>query len=498
MASGGAAHPKFAVLGAGISGLCAAQKIKREFPNAELVVFESLPQLGGTWYVNTYPGAACDIMSHFYSLCFELNPSWSQAWSSQGEIHAYLVHAATKHGLTRHIRFNSRVEEGRWNAATKMWDLRVKDTAGGGTHVFSANFLFAGPGALCEPSAPSIPGLDAFTGGGGALFHSARWDHSVSLEGKTVAVVGTGASAAQIAPAIVDKVAHMYLLQRTPAWVMPRGNYAYSALAKWLFATLPFLISLYRTCLWYMHDVRFFAFIHPQPVLKGVAVGMARAHLESEVADPALRAALTPHYPLGCKRVVVSDDFYRALTRPNAALIPSALQRFTKTGIVCADGRAVSVDAVVLATGFDVAKSFPGIPFFGEGGYSLAKKWAQDGPEAYYGVLAPSMPNLFFLVGPNTGLGHSSIIAMIDCQVHYAVECIKGLRAGGAATVQVRQDASDTYNARIQTRLANRVWTGCASWYNGQGTKNVTLWPDTVTQYWWSTRTPDWKDLIVG
>lgn len=486
----------FAIMGAGISGLAAAYNIRKRYPNAKLVIYEREKQVGGTWFVNTYPGAACDVQSHLYSLSFALNPNWTQAWSSQTEILAYLVDTAEKNGLMKYIKFEHRFNEARWSETRQQWLISVTDLSSGRRSEETADFVFAGPGALCEPAGKpeEWPGVSDFTKAGKQVLHSARWDHSQSFAGKHAAVIGTGASAAQIVPAMVDSCKHITLVQRTPAWVVPRGNYYIPESWKSWFRAIPFLLVLYRIFLWMNYDLRFYAFIRPVAYLNKYAVGMARRYLSRRIPDPVLREKLTPHYPMGCKRVVVSDDFYYSVRKPNVTLVASAMTNFTAKGIKCADGTEVECDAVVLATGFDVAASFPGVPFYGRNGTSLAQMWKEEGPHAYYGVLVPHMPNLFMLVGPNTGLGHNSIIAMIECQVRYALACVDacmGSSAGSVRSVTVTEKACKEYNEWVQAKLAGCVWTNCASWYNAQGKKNCTMWPETVTSYWWKTMKPD-------
>ena len=488
-----------AIMGAGVSGICMAYDLlKRKsgpLARAKIVIFEAEPDLGGTWYKNTYPGAACDVMSHFYSYSFALNPNWSEGWSPQSEIKDYLSHCADSFGVTPLVRFSHRITSARWDADAAVWRISVVDGSSNES-VWAASFFVAAPGALCAPATVDVPGAASFRG---HVWHSAKWRHDIPLAGKHVACIGTGASAAQVVPAIAPAVGSLLVVQRTPAWVVPRRNFRYSSTAKFAFAWIPGCMLLYRLFLFCLQDLRFFAFIKPVWGLNKAATALARRHLRKQVADPALREALTPHYPIGCKRVVISDDLYPTLARSNVSLVPSALTSFTSTGIVTADGKEHAVDVVIMCNGFDVARSFPGVPFYGEGGVSLAERWAAaSGPTAYLGVAVPSFPNLFLLVGPNTGLGHSSIITMIEAQAAYIIQCIERTAgAGPRASITVCKEPHDAYNAQLQADLAGRVWAGCKSWYNQQGIKNATMWPHTVTKYLWIMRTPAWEHYDV-
>ena len=478
MAADRVSSPTIAIMGAGFSGLAMAHYLRQTLPHAVITIFEAADDVGGTWYKNTYPGAYCDVMSHVYSFSFAPNPRWSEAWSSQAEIHAYLANTAAAQHITPLIRFGHRITSARWDAGASRWRISLSQrSASAGAppieSVWEAAFFIAAPGALAVPHTCDVPGVETFRG---AVWHSAQWRHDVPLAGKRVAVVGTGASAAQIIPAIAPTVSALTVVQRTPAWVIPRRSFRYPEWVKTAFAYVPLLMWLYRCVLFFTFDARFYAFIQPLCGMGRAVEKLGRVHLKRHVKDPVLREALMPHYALGCKRIVLSDDLYPALTRPNVTLVPSALTRFTPTGIVTADGGQHDVDVVVLANGFDVARSFPGVPFFGEGGVSLEAQWASTaGPTAYYGVTIPAFPNLYLLVGPNTGLGHNSIIAMIEAQAAYIAQCVERTVAlggdGGAATMAVKPSVCDAYNARLQEALTHRVWAGCASWYNAYGGK---------------------------
>jgi cation diffusion facilitator CzcD-associated flavoprotein CzcO len=497
------------VVGAGFSGVCAGARLRQDFPSLSVVIFEKEKKLGGTWsHAGAYPGASCDVPSHAYSLSFARNPHWSTHFARQPEIAAYLQTTADKFGVTPLCSFGRLVVDCVWDETAREWRVTtVPATASSSSSSSSASsaaaattttcrYLIVCNAPLCEPVFPSIPGRESFRG---AQFHTARYDWAFNPAGKRVAVVGTGASAAQCVPELVKTAAHVTVYQRTPAWVVPRWDFPYPSFVRLLFSWLPPLALLYRLLLLAYHEIRYFGFIRPIPGLSSVNKSFAALHLKASVADPALRAALTPNYALGCKRVILSDAFYPALTRPNASLVPGGVARVTPTGVVGADGVERPVDAIIYATGFDIEASAKLARIVGKGGVALKEAWdARGGPEAYLGIVAPACPNLFFTLGPNTGLGHSSVVTMIEIQVDYICKVIGKAEAEGWGAVEVRADANDAYQAALQRDLASTVWSsGCVGWYTLGGRKNVTMWPHTVTRYWSTCRTVDWSAFSV-
>jgi cation diffusion facilitator CzcD-associated flavoprotein CzcO len=538
------------IVGAGVSGIAAAHYLLRESAGSatplRLAIFEKGAGVGGTWLANTYPGAACDVPSHWYSFSFALNPGWTRRFSDQAEIKAYLEGVVAREGLLPLISFGTAVDSTVWSEEAREYVLTLRDCSSGGgsegTRVVRTRFVVAGPGALSAPCTPDLPSAGAFAG---RAWHSARWDHSVSLEGKRVGIIGTGCSAAQIVPAIAGKVGQLVVFQRTPSWLSPRGDHGYAAFFRFAFAFIPGVMWLYRMTLLLLHDLRYFAFVRPLfPALKAYATKLANRHRERQVPNAALREALTPKYPMGCKRVIVSDDFYPALALPNVTLETAPIVRCTEGGIVVAPTgtsyppaapaapaeRKYDLDILVYATGFDIVASMDSINVTGRGGATMRAAFAAGGGgEAYLGVCSPGFPNMFFMMGPNTGLGHSSMITMIEAQARYAAECICGALRRGVAAVEVKQDVCDAYNKTLQAELLKNVWSNCTSWYNLQGAvstcpysfflrasfrpasrltfsrhssltkslppgqKNVVLWPFTTIRYHWELSRVLWE-----
>lgn len=480
----GAEDREIVIVGAGFAGLCMAIRLKRAGID-DFVVLERGERLGGTWRDNDYPGAACDVHSCLYSFSFEPNPGWSRAFAPQGEILAYLERCADKYGLRSHLRLGCGVEGASFDEASGRWTVRAE-----GGRVYRARFLVAGCGGLSQPSLPPIEGLSDF---GGPIFHSARWRHDVSLEGKRVAVVGTGASAIQIVPALASKVEQLVVFQRTAPWVLPKLDGPIGARARALFGALPLSQRLVRLAHYLRNELSATGFVGHTRLLRLVE-RMARRHLAKSVPDRALRAKLTPDYRIGCKRILISDDYYPALQRPNVEFVTSPVARVRAGSVEAADGRAYPVDAVVLATGFQAAEAAPPFEVRGRGGVDLACEW-QGGPEAFLGTTMAGFPNLFLIVGPNTGLGHSSMVLMIESQAAYILSAIEAARARGLRFADVRRGAQERYNRALQRRLANTVWaSGCASWYRTASGKNTVIWPGYTWEFRLRTRRFDPRD----
>ncbi|HMT51015.1 MAG TPA: NAD(P)/FAD-dependent oxidoreductase, partial [Dietzia sp.] len=456
------------IVGAGFSGLGAAIKLTEEGMD-DLVVVERGSDVGGTWRDNTYPGAACDVPSHLYSYSFALNPDWSRAFSPQGEIYDYIRKVTHDTGVRRKIRFGVEVTSVRFDGSRGRWS--VETTAG----EYDARVVVLGVGALCEPRLPEIDGIAGF---GGPVFHTARWDHSVPLAGRRVAVIGTGASAIQVVPSIAPAVAHLDVYQRTAPWVLPRVDRPYPRFERTLYRRVPGLQRAVRALQYGSREFQVVGLTRSRAALAPIrAIG--RAHLAMQVRDPALRAEVTPDFEIGCKRILLSNAWYRALTRRNVDLVTAPISRVTDTGIVTADGVEHPADVLVVATGFHVTDS----PFFervhGADGRTLAAKWASEGMEAYKGTTVAGYPNLFVLVGPATGLGHSSMIYMIESQLNYLVDALRTMRDRGLQTVEVREAVQDAYNRELREATGETVWTtGCKSWYLDAKGNAPAVWPD--------------------
>lgn len=468
------------IIGSGFSGLGMAIALKKQ--GVDFLILEKAGEIGGTWRDNTYPGCACDIPSHMYSFSFEPKADWTHMWSFQPEIFDYLKGVADKHGLRRRIRFGAHVERAQWDEDEARW--HVFDATG---QEYIAQFLVSGAGGLHIPLIPEIPGVDDF---GGAAFHSAQWDHSVDIRGKRVAVIGTGASAIQIVPAIIDDVAELQLYQRTPAWVMPRPNNAFPQWMRTVFVTVPGVRALLRAGIYWIHEGVGFAMTR-QPRLLKIGELMGKWNINRSIKDPELRRKLTPHYRAGCKRILNSDTYYRAIANPKTAVITERIDRITPGGVVTADGVEHPVDVLVWATGFHVTDSYTYVDITGVGGEDLVDRWNAEGMAAHRGITVAGMPNLFFLLGPNTALGHNSVVFMIESQIRYAAQAIAAVDEAGAAALAPSRRAQDEFNAELQRDLAGTVFStgGCQSWYMDAHGVNRTLWSGMTWQYWLATRT---------
>ena len=473
--------PRVAIIGAGVAGLCTAIQLKKAGVG-DFTIFEKSEGVGGTWRDNSYPGCACDVPSHLYSYSFGLNPEWTHKYSPQSEILNYLEHCSDKFGLRPHIKAKTAIASARFDSTSGTWKLK---TDKGDDH--EAEILVSGVGQLNRPQIPPLPGLSDFAG---RTFHSARWDHSVDLTGKRVAVVGNGASAIQFIPQIAAKVGQLTIFQRSANWIVPRNDYAYPKWAREMFHEMPFVSRIYRTYLYWLLEKNFMAFMKDHWFGK-LFEKAARQHLEAQVPDAALRAKLTPDYTIGCKRILIADDFYPVFSRPNVELVTEPPARVTAHGVETKDGKARDFDVIIFATGFETTTFLAPIDIRGLNGRALADAWAH-GPEAYMGVTVPCFPNFFLLYGPNTNLGHNSIIFMIEAQVRYVLQCIKEMRGRDLAYLDVRPQALAAFSARVQVELKKTVWqAGCTSWYKTADGRVTNNWSGPTIKYWQMLRRPD-------
>jgi cation diffusion facilitator CzcD-associated flavoprotein CzcO len=459
-------HVSIAIVGAGFSGLGMAIRLRQK-QIFDFALFERAANLGGTWRDNSYPGCACDVESHLYSFSFAPNPRWSRMFSPQPEIWAYLRRCAEQYGVVPHIRFGHELEAAHWDEAGGRWRLR---TSRGD---FTADVLVSGMGALSEPAIPELPGLARFAG---TSFHSARWDHAHELPGRRVAVIGTGASAVQFVPEIQPKVAQLKLFQRTPAWVLSRSDRRISELEKRAFTALPGLQKLVRAAIYARREVTVLGFRNPRilPLLERHAL----RYLHENVPDPALREKLTPDFRIGCKRILISSDYLPALTKPNVEVISSAIREVTARGLITADGVEHAVDTLIFGTGFQVVD----MPFarrvHGRRGESLFEVW-QGSPQAYLGTTVAGFPNLFLLLGPNTGLGHTSVIMMAESQIELATDAILHMREHRVKTLEPHAAVQADFTREVERGTLGTVWSsgGCSSWYLDRNGRNSTIWP---------------------
>ncbi|MEU5811158.1 NAD(P)/FAD-dependent oxidoreductase [Streptomyces sp. NPDC047718] len=484
----GREHVRVAVIGSGFGGLGAAVRLRRE-GITDFVVLERADSVGGTWRDNSYPGCACDVPSHLYSFSFAPNPDWPRTFSGQPHIRAYLEHVADTFGLRPHIRLDSELLTARWDAAELRWEL---ETSAG---TLTADVVVSATGPLSDPKLPEIPGLAEFPG---TVFHSARWDHGYDLRGKRVAVVGTGASAIQIVPAIAPEVERLTLFQRTAPWVMPRTDRAISTVERWLHRQLPFTRAARRGLLWGIRELQVSAFTK-RPNQLGLIESLAKANMARSIKDPALRAKLTPSYRIGCKRILLSSDYYPALARPDVDLVASGLKEIRGNVLVAADGTETEADAIVFGTGFHVTDMPIADRVVGAEGRTLADHW-KDGMQALRGATAAGFPNWMTIIGPNTGLGNSSMILMIESQLNYMADYLRQLDVlGGRVALAARPSAVHRWNRQVQARMERTVWNtgGCTSWYLDAQGRNTTVWPGTTGEFRRLTRTVDMSEYEV-
>lgn len=461
------------IVGSGFAGLCMGIRLLQAGHFA-FTILEQADRLGGTWRDNVYPGCACDVQSHLYSFSFAPNPAWTRTFPTQPEILDYMERCADRFGLRPHLRFGVTVTGATFDEAEGLWTVT---TAAG--EALRARVLVAACGGLSVPAYPDVPGLDTFAG---TTFHSARWRHDVDLTGKRVAVIGTGASAIQFVPQIAPRAGTLSLFQRTPPWILPKPDRAISEGERRAFERVPALQRLHRLWIYWYLEARVFPFtIHPG-IMKWIQREALR-YLERSVPDPALRARLTPDYTIGCKRVLISNDYYPALLRVGVELVTDPIERVTPAGVVTRDGRERAADVLILGTGFQASERLAPFPLTGRGGRDLTGS-SPDGPEAFLGTVVSGFPNLFWLVGPNTGLGHSSMIYMIEAQVAFAMRCVRALKERRLRFMDLRPQVQAEFNQRLQERLARTVWaSGCTSWYRTRSGKNTTLWPGFTWEF---------------
>jgi cyclohexanone monooxygenase len=471
-----AAHrkPTVAIIGAGAGGLAMGVRLKRA--GYDFTIYEKSDGVGGTWRANTYPGAACDVPSHLYSFSFELNPWWSRTYATQPEILAYLERCTDQYGLRPHLRTGVDINEARWNDADRHWRLVTS-----ASEEITADVVVSGLGMLNIPVVPGIPGADRFRG---RMFHSSRWDHSKSLEGERVASIGTGASAIQYVPAIAPTVEHVTVFQRSPIWITPRLDRAYTPEEQRRFARVPGAARIARWKIWWTYERANFKASAEQTVNM---TALAQSYLERKITDPELRAKLSPDYPVGCKRPLISREWFPTLTRPNVRLVTEPITEITEAGVRTADGEEHAVDTIVYGTGFRANEYLTAVDFYGTGGRRLRDDW-RDGAEAYFGLTVSGYPNLFLLYGPNTN-GVNSIIFIHEAQANYVMSALRTMTRRRIRSLDVRRRVMDRYNRRIQAAMDGTVWTaGCTNYFRTPSGKVVTQLPYSGGRYWLRTR----------
>ena len=474
------------ILGAGMSGLCMAMQLQRA-GRRDFVMLEQSPGLGGTWWDNRYPGAQVDVPAPAYAFSFAANPRWSQRFANAPEIQAYQQALAAKHGLFARLRLGTRLSEARYDEATGLWHFR---TERGDTLV--SRFFVCSTGPLSQPRWPDIAGLDDFQG---LRLHSARWDHHKKLAGLRVAVIGTGSTAVQLIPPIAREAAQLHVFQRTANWVLPRLERRYRWFDALLARVPPYAVAVRAAWVQFLELGR--RGFDEGTFMRRLMLTLAARQRRKGIADPALRATLTPDYPLGCKRIIYSNDYYPALSQPNVALVTAPIARITAQGIVTADGTERRVDALVCATGFDTVHLLQSLAIQGRGGRTLSEAW-RDGPEAHHGISVAGFPNMFLMLGPNTATGHTSTLLFIEPAVQHAIACMREVARGGHRAIEVRADAQRAHNDDLQQRLGGSVWAQCRSWYRMDGGKVIAIFPGFVNEYVRAVREPDFTEYRLA
>jgi cation diffusion facilitator CzcD-associated flavoprotein CzcO len=477
---------RVAIIGSGFAGLGMAIALRKR-GETDFVVLERAHDVGGTWRDNTYPGAACDVQSNLYSFSFAQNPDWGRSYSEQPEIQAYLQGVADRFDVRRHCEFGADVSAARWDDEARRWLVRT--SAG----EFRAQVLISAAGALADPTYPDIAGLDSFTG---TVMHSARWDHEHDLTGERVAVIGTGASAIQVVPAIQPIVDTVTVYQRTPAWVVPRTDHPVKPLLRRMYRFVPGMQKAIRGALYLLREFLVVGMAKQRRFLTPVGK-LAKAHLHRQVRDPKLRKALTPDYTIGCKRILISNDYFPAVAAPNAELVTAGISEIRPKSIVTTDGVERPTDTIVLATGFHVTDLPIAEKICGRDGRTLADVWS-EGMVTNRSAAVAGFPNLFLLVGPNVGVGHTSMVYMIESQVAYVDDALRTMDAEGLEVLETTPEAQDAYRQLIAKKSEGTVWLagGCASWYLDKHGHNTTLWPDFTFRFRKLTKKLDRENYV--
>ena len=472
------------VLVAGMSGLCMGIELKRSGID-DFLIIEKQTGIGGTWWDNIYPGAHVDLPAPLYCFSFEPNPLWKQRFAAAGEIQSYMEGCAKKYGLESHVRLRTKILSASFVEARGTWLI---DTVGPhGPQRIETRFFICSTGPLSQVRWPDIPGLDTFKG---RRLHSARWDPGYSAEGQRVAVIGTGSTGCQLIPKLAQQAHRLVVFQRTANWIMPRLDRPYSAIDHRLAQFPPYAWLVRR--FWYSLLELTRSGFNKGSLMRSLMIRTSAFHLKQQVRDDGLRSRLMPTYPLGCKRIIFSSDFYPAICQSNVELVTDTIDHFTDHSVVTATGRDYPIDTLVCATGFETNRLLSALSIHGLDGRALKEVWA-DSPQAYKGVAVAEFPNLFFLLGPNTATAHTSTLLFIEPQSRHVVECIQKVRQGGYRWISVRPDAQKAYNQSLQDRLSESVWTMCSSWYRNKQGQIVMLWPGTTEEYLKSLKSHDFS-----
>ena len=475
------------IIGAGFGGLGMAIRLKAQGQD-DIVIIEKGSDVGGCWRDNTYPGAACDVPSHLYSYSFERHYPWSRRFAPQSEIFAYQQHCARKYDVYRHMRFNTEVEKASFDEAQGVWVITLSND-----ETIFARVLITATGQLNQPAYPKMPGIDVFQG---AHFHSARWDHSVDLKGKTVAVIGTGASAIQFVPEVTKVAGKVMLFQRSAAHVLAKPDRAYSEHEHRILKKFPITQTLDRLKIYIANEARVLGFTSLQKAM-ALFEWQFKRQLKKFIKDPELREKLTPDYPIGCKRILISNDYYPALAQDHVEVINQGINEVTAAGVVDSEGKHHDVDVIIYGTGFQATDFLTPMTITGRDGIALNDAW-KGGAEAYLGISVNGFPNLFMLYGPNTNLGHNSIIYMLESQIHYVQQCIAAIDSQKLRSLEVRSLVQTNFNDRVQSKISDTVWNkGCHSWYKTESGKNTNNWPGFTFNYRRQTDKLDLNDYDI-
>lgn len=478
------------IVGAGFGGLAAAIKLL-EAGEDKLLILEKAKEVGGTWRENTYPGCACDVQSHLYSYSFEGKADWTKRFAPWDEIQNYIIDCTEKYGVRRYIAHGEEVHSAVYDEETARWTVTTKSGSR-----YRSRFFIMGTGPLHIPNRPSFPGIESFKG---KIFHSAEWEHDYPLEGKRVVSIGTGASAIQYVPSIAPVVEQLTVIQRSPAWVIPRDERPYGKLTKMAFKHVPLLRKAYRASLYLRNEARLLPIFNAR-LAEGVQQ-LAKLFLFAQVRDAETRRKLTPDYTMGCKRILISNVYYPTFNRENVELLTDRIREFREHSVVMEDGREIPADCVILGTGFltDPRSYLHNFEIRGRGGLLLLDAW-RDLPEAYLGITVPRFPNMFQLIGPNSGLGHNSMIFMIEAQVNYILRAIEAMKERGADSVEISSEATKRFGEEVEEALEGTVWdSGCVSWYQeAEGGRNIAIWPHSTIRYWWRTRRIEPADHVFS
>ena len=479
------------IIGTGFAGIGMAIKLQQAGIHSFKLI-ERSDEVGGTWRDNTYPGCECDVQSHLYSLSFEPKSDWSKKYSTWNEIRDYIIDVTDKHNIRNKIQFNTALKGAIFNKKTGTWSVSLSDGS-----TLTSRFVITAVGPLSNPTIPEISGKETFKG---PIFHSAKWNHDVDLSGKKIAVIGTGASAIQFVPRIAEHAQSLELFQRSAPWILPKPDRKIYAVEKALYKYLPGWRLAHRASLYWVNEFTLRGFLKEKSFIRSFAEWGAKKHIHYHIKDEALREKLTPNFRFGCKRALLSNEYYPALARENVDVIDSGIDRITETGIIDKNGKAHDVDVIIWGTGFKVDEPLLGIDITGVDGQDLNAVWKDSGFETYYGTTVSGFPNAFILAGPNTGIGHTSLVVMIEAQFSYVMDAIKKMKQQNIHYIDVKETVQTAFCKTMQDKMVGTAWTsGCNSWYLSDSGKNFTIWPDYTYNFIRQTKHINLADYqVVG